>query len=55
MISITLIVCMCICVCVCEGEVLSLIHGMNFFIQIEWYLVDPRLHSRKKNAFSAEL
>ena len=43
------------CVCVCEGEVLSLIHGMNFFIQIEWSLVDPRLHSRKKKAFSAEL
>ena len=55
MISFTLIVCMCICVCVCEGEVLSLIHGMNFFIQIEWSLVDPRLHSRKKKAFSAEL
>ena len=47
--------CVCVCVCVFEGEVLSLIHGMNFFIQIEWSVVDPRLYSRKKKAFSAKL
>ena len=47
--------CVCVCVCMCEGEVLSLIHRVNFFIQIEWSVVDPRLHSRKKKAFCAEL
>ena len=55
--------CVCVCVhCVCvhvrmcvfEGKVLRLIHGMNFFIQIEWSVVDPRLYSRKIKAFSSE-
>ena len=33
-------VCVCVCVCVCthplKGKVLRLIHGMNFFIRVEW-------------------
>ena len=53
--SVCVRVCVCVCMCVFEGEVLSLIHGMNFFIQIEWSVVDPRLYSRKKKAFSAKL
>ena len=52
MISCTLSVCVCVCLRV---RFLSLIHGMNFFIQIEWSVVDPRLYSRKKKAFSAKL